>query len=165
MRKLGNSEAVCFFNSFRKCRVVNLLVKRRIIATLSVNIMSQHILTVIYTANSWVSVSTAVRMERRFAKVCGESWIGKPPGGVVKLRLTLVHFLLVLQLCWSKFRLLWLNRFTFNWWFTSIMGWMVVWLHILHVILKNLNLLFLFRLTFSFVHSLFKRSLIIQILI
>ncbi len=83
-------------NSFGERCVVNLLIQRWVIATFSVDIMGQHILTVVDTANSWVRVGATIGMKRGFTKVCSEGRVGKPPRGVVDLRLALVHVLLVL---------------------------------------------------------------------
>lgn len=159
VRQIRHSQTMRLFNSFYECGVINLLVKRGIVATFSINIVSQHILAVVDPANCRIGVGTAIWVECWLAKVCCECWIGKPPRCIIELRLPLVHLLLVLNLCWSEFWLFWLYRLAFYRGFARVMRRMVVWLHIWHIFLEYFDLFLLLWLTFCFIHCLLNRSL------
>ena len=67
------------------------MVHRGVIATLGVDIVRKHIVTVIDAANRRLHISSTIWMESWLAKVSSEGRIRKPPRGVVEMTATLGH--------------------------------------------------------------------------
>lgn len=89
---LSNAETLGFLDTGLESLIVNLLVKRWVIATLSVDVVGQHSVTVVDTANGRICVAAAVSVERRLAKVSSESGISKPASRVEERAAAFLHF-------------------------------------------------------------------------
>ena len=81
-------------------RVVNLLIRWRVVAALSVDIVSQHVLSIVDSADGWLDVTLAVGMESWLSEIGDEGRVRQPASGVVEIRATLMHILLSLPLSW-----------------------------------------------------------------
>ena len=65
--------------------VVDLLVEGRVIATLSIDVVSEHVMAVVNSTNSWVDITFTVGMESRLAEVCSEGGVWQPASSIQKL--------------------------------------------------------------------------------
>jgi hypothetical protein len=70
---MGHSQTLSLLNPLLECRIVDLLVKRRIITTLSIYIVRQHRLAIVHTTNRGVGVCSTVRMECGLSEISSES--------------------------------------------------------------------------------------------
>lgn len=95
-------------NTLSQSRIIHLLVKRRVISTLGIYVVSKHSVSVDNTTDGWICVPSSVGMESRLAKVRGEGRISEPSRSVVKNWLSLFHIFKQLSLgSWNLF--LWLR--------------------------------------------------------
>ena len=90
-RDRGHSHALSLHDASLESIIVDLLVERRIIAALSIDVMSQQVVPVIDTADCRVNISLAIRVERRLAEVSGKGAIWEPSRRIKELRCTLFH--------------------------------------------------------------------------
>jgi hypothetical protein len=98
MRNGWHSQSLSFIDSLLQSCLIDLLVLGRVITTLSVDVVGQHAVTVVDTANRWVIVGASIRMESRLTEISCESRVSQPPCRVVKLTLALMQFLLLFRL-------------------------------------------------------------------
>ena len=68
----GDSHAFGHADSCLESRVVHLLVERWIVTTLSVDIVSQEVVPIVYATDRGIDISFTIGVEGRLAKVCGE---------------------------------------------------------------------------------------------
>lgn len=68
------------FEACLERRVVNLLIKGRMVAAFCIYIVREQIISVVDTSNGRVGVSITVRMESWLTKVRRECRVSKPPG-------------------------------------------------------------------------------------
>ena len=71
-RDLGHSHALSLDDASLECRIIDLLVKRWVVTALCIDIMSQHVMSVVYATSRRVYVSLAICVEGRLSKVGGE---------------------------------------------------------------------------------------------
>jgi len=89
---LWHAHAFSLCAALLQSSVVHLLVKRRMVATLGVDVMREQVLTIVDATDNRLDVAFAVSMEGWFAEVGGEGGVRKPSCGVVELRATFIHF-------------------------------------------------------------------------
>lgn len=68
------------FEACLERRVVNLLIKGRMVATFCIYIVREQIISVVDTSNGRVGVSITVRMESWLPEVRRECRVSEPPG-------------------------------------------------------------------------------------
>lgn len=68
------------FEACLERRVVNLLIKGRMVAAFCIYIVREQIISVVDTSNGRVGVSITVRMESWLTKVRRECRVSEPPG-------------------------------------------------------------------------------------
>ena len=90
-RDRGHSHALSFHDASLESIIVDLLVERRIITALGIDVMSQQVMAVIDTADCRINISLAVRVERRLAEICGKGAIWEPSCRIKEVRCTLFH--------------------------------------------------------------------------
>jgi len=145
----GYSQSLRSLNATLEGHIINLLEGRWVISTLCVDVMSQHALAVVNSADCWVSICATIRMESRFAEIGLERWVCKPSCRVVELGTTLVHFFFFLCHDSLFLSLFWLLG-TLRWTSCPLTLGVLALDFATHIVLKNLNLFLLLGLFFYF---------------
>jgi hypothetical protein len=94
----GNAEALGLLNASLEGLVVDLLVKRGVCPAFCINIVGEHVVTIVYSALSRVCVRASIQVESRNSKVSLECRVGQPTSGVIEVGLLLFQFLFCLNL-------------------------------------------------------------------
>lgn len=69
-RDLRHSHALSLHNAGFEGLIIDLLVKWGIVTTLGIDVMSQHVMPIVYATNSRFNISLAICVESRLAEVC-----------------------------------------------------------------------------------------------